>query len=351
MDPPQPSEPSLFVLPVLTGHVDNFDAIPAKVRDLVKYRGSAVGPWLFDPREHHCSVWEWVARNGLGDSCRDARILDEFVEVVLAYHPETGTMGALVWAPSTRSTFNSDSVMVNQVLSFISAHLADPKLTAAVRSPQIRGATPELTYATGAFTGQGAGVALGLDELARNAYGRALQSLGLNALFGMDPQFLKEHPDDLFPKGPPPAPSISLFVADWLDLLLKDPSDGPDAEFSPPQDSEELYERLALVHGDIFNLDPEEEPRDWAFVMTLDALFARVIDRTNELRRLYRRHADTWPEIPPLLLLYPTAHVTFCLTTPDLARLGAALPCEQCEGCEVPSDLTLVDQLGLDLAS
>jgi hypothetical protein len=85
--------------------------------------------------------------------------------------------------------------------------------------------------------------------------------------------------------------------------------------------------------------------------MAVEALLARVIDRTNELRRLYRHHAETWPALPRLELGYQTAYVAVCLATPELARLAADLPCESCEGCSMASDVTLMDQLELGLAS
>ena len=344
MDPPEPAEPSLFMLPVLTGHIDNFNAIPKRVRELVRYRGSVAGPWLFDPAEHTCSLWEWVARTGFGDSCRDARILDEFVEAVFAYHPETGTLGVALWRPSIRSMLTADSVIGNQVMSCVSVHLAEPRLVAAMRTPRIKGHEPEIDYAGNPAPRMGGGVVLALDELARIAYGTALKPPFASALGKMGIEFESQ--------GPPPQPSESLLLADWLELLLRDPyARSPITEYSVPESEEDLCERLAEVHEKVFELDTEEHPESWEFVMTLDALFARVIDRTNELRRLYRRHAEHWPQIPPLRLPYPTAHVTFCVSTPELARLAAEMPCEHCEGCEKESDLTLFNQMRLDLAS
>lgn len=347
MDPPQPAEPSLFVLPVLIGHVDNLDAVVAKVREFVRYRSSQIGPWLFEPGLHGPSVWEWAARFGLGDSCRDARILDEFVEVVFAHDPETSTLGVAMWRPSTRSVLTADSVLVNQVMSFVATHLSEPVLKAVVRTPAVRSREPEVEWLDSTLTAQGAGCMLGLEELARLAYGWAVQPKGGCPVA----QVVLSDGGTLPGVSPVPAPSPSLLVADWLDVLLKDPFDGPAAAYAVPRTEEELLERLADVHSEVFGLDPEEDEDDWPYVMAIDALLSRVIDRTNELRRLYRRHAEVWPEVPRLRLLYPTAHVTFCLTTPDLARLGAELPCQRCEGCAMAGDLTLVDQLRLDLAS
>lgn len=348
MDPSEPADPSLFVLPVLTGHVDNFDAIPAKVRELLRYRSTPVGPWLYDPREQRQSVWEWVARSGYGDSCRDARILDEFVEIVFAYHPETRTLGAALWRPSSRSVLTKDLVLANQVMSYVAAHLEEPLLMAAVRTPRLRRREPETAWLGSPLVPAGAGVALGLEELSRVAYARALRPPKDNPVVQIVVDAAARVPG-VPPM--PPAPSPSLFVADWLDVLLKDPWDDAAVEYSVPQTEDELFERLADVHSEVFGLDPEEDDEDWPYVMTVDALLARVVERTNELRRLYRHHAAVWPELPRLRSLNPTAHVTFCLSTPELARLGADIPCQQCEGCGMASDLTLVDQLRLDLAS
>ncbi len=142
-----------------------------------------------------------------------------------------------------------------------------------------------------------------------------------------------------------PAPSPSLFVSDWLDVLLHDPESGI---YDVPVTADDLDERVAAIVSELFEL---ELPDDLDFVMAVEALFARVIDRTNELRRLYRHHASTWPELPRLALPYDVAHVTFCVSTPSLARLSAEVPCESCEGCAMELDATLVDQLELDLAS
>ncbi|MBN2848599.1 MAG: hypothetical protein JXP72_09165, partial [Coriobacteriia bacterium] len=78
---------------------------------------------------------------------------------------------------------------------------------------------------------------------------------------------------------------------------------------------------------------------------------ARVIERTNELRRLYRFYAQAWPELPALELPYETAHVTFAAATPEMARLAAEVACEHCEGCTREPDVTLYDQMEFDLAS
>ncbi|MBN2846894.1 MAG: hypothetical protein JXP72_00375 [Coriobacteriia bacterium] len=109
MDSSQPAEPTLLVLPVMSGTVRDFEAMPARVREFLRHLNAGVGPWVFDPGEHGTTVWEWVARSGFGDSCRDTRILDEFIELILVHDPETGEMGATMWKPSARRSVSRSS--------------------------------------------------------------------------------------------------------------------------------------------------------------------------------------------------------------------------------------------------
>ena len=348
MDPPQPAEPTLLVLPVMSGTVRNFEAMPARVCEFLRRLNAGVGPWVFDPGEHGTTVWEWVARSGFGDSCRDTRILDEFIELILVHDPETGEMGAAMWKPSARSTLTIDSRLANQVMSFVSLHLEDVKMVGFSRSPRVKGAPSLTDFATNGRVREGAGAGLGLEELAGTAYRRALALANHDS----DPGGALMAFIGLPPDGPPealPKPSTSLFVTDWLELLLRRHADDPaDRTYAPPTTDEDLARRMGEILERVFQADPGESP---AFVMTVGALFARVIERTNELRRLYRFYARAWPELPTLDLPYETAHVTFAAATPEMARLAAEMACEHCEGCTRAPDVTLNDQLELDLAS
>jgi hypothetical protein len=347
MDSSQPAEPTLLVLPVMSGTVRDFEAMPARVREFLRHLGAGVGPWVFDPDEHGTTVWEWVARAGFGDSCRDTRILDEFIELVLVHDPETGEMGAAMWKPSARSTLTTDSRLANQVMSFVSLHLEDVKMVGFSRSPRVKGAPSLSNFARSALVRDGAGVELGLEELAGRAYSQALALSDRESDPGGALIAFIGGPFE-GPAGVLPKPSTSLFVTDWLELLLREHGDDPARGFAPPVTGDDLARRMGEIIEWVFQASPDESP---AFVMTVGALFARVIERTNELRRLYRFYAGAWPELPALELPYDTAHVTFSAATPEMARLAAEMACEHCEGCARLPDVTLHDQLELDLAS
>jgi hypothetical protein len=332
----------------MSGTVRDFEAMSARVREFLRHQDAGAGPWVFDCDEHGTTVWEWVARNGFGDSCRDTRILDEFIELVMVRDPETGEMGAAMWKPSARSTLTTDSRVANQVMTFVSLYLADARLVGFSRGPRVKGAAPLVDYATSVLVREGAGTMLGLEELARVAYNRALAIANrasdpggaLAAMVGLPPTG---------PLVPLPYPSTSLHVADWLELLLFEPGDGvTDRVYAPPVTAEDLEQRISGLFDQVFRVDPDESP---AFAMTVEALFARVIERTNELRRLYRFYAHAWPALPALELPYETAQVTLAAATPQMAWLAAEMACDHCEGCARIPDVTLHDQMELDLAS
>jgi hypothetical protein len=347
MDPPQPAEPTLLVLPVMSGTVRDFEAMPARVREYLRQQDAGAGPWVFDPHEHGTTVWEWVARHGFGDSCRDTRILDEFIELVMVRDPETGEMGAAMWKPSARSMLTTDSRLANRVMSFVSLHLEDVRMVGFSRSPRVKGAPSLANFARNALVRDGAGMQLGLEELAGRAYSQALAVSNRESDPGGALIAFIGGPFE-GPPGTLPKPSTSLFVADWLELLLTEHGDHPARGHAPPMTADDLARRMGEILEWVFHADSNESP---AFAMTVEALFARVIERTNELRRLYRFYARVWPELPALELPYDTAHVTFAAATPAMARLAAEMGCEHCEGCARVPDVTLHDQLELDLAS
>jgi len=338
--------PSLIVLPILTGYTGDFAGLVERTRDFIRYRESSLGPWLYDESAQSGSVWHWNARQGLGDSCQDGRILDEFVEIVFAHDPLSGTVGITSWRPSPRGILTRDGVILNQALSFISAHLVQPEQFAFVRSPQMAGVAPVAEFMRNGAVECGAGASNSVDSLAEISL--------INAVFfgaGADDDSMSDSGDDESEGGlggdvieiDLPSLGSEHFVADWLDVLLADyTADNVDAVVDVPQDVDALHARLDDLYVQLF--EPDEYCAS-AFKLTFEALFARVAQRTNEMRSLYGHLESAWPGVPSPRITYPTAHLTFCVTTPELARAAAQIQCDFCEGCDGRGDLHIADQL------
>ena len=330
--------PSLVVLPVLAGHTRDFDGLVRRVREFIEYRETSAGPWLFRPEPGVRSIWQWVARNGVGDSCRDMRILDEFVELVFAYDQRTGTVGVIPWRPSSRSMLTSDSVFLNQTLAFIGAHLESPQQFAFYSTPKIEGRDAETGFVRRGSSSDGGDFSANIYSLAAYATVEAVL-----------PDDDDDDDEDAWLVDVPDLDS-SYYVADWLDVLLYEPYPEDQMrwlEEHPITTADDVWERIAELHADYFETDWR---RGRTFEMTIAALFARVLERTAELRGLYRHFAEVWPELPTLRLGTPVASVTFCVTHPELACEVAALACDFCEGCARERDVTDHHQLELELA-
>lgn len=141
-----------------------------------------------------------------------------------------------------------------------------------------------------------------------------------------------------------PASTHHHFTADWLDLLVRDPAEAAD-RYSAPRDEPALDERIERI----LELSDEDVPVPPVFRMTIEALWSRVIVRTNRLRELYGHFNESWPQMPGLRITYPTDHVVFCMATPELAESLAAVGCSYCEGCDHKRDLLGDGQLKLPL--
>lgn len=345
MDPPHSAEPTLLVLPVMAGVTRDFEALVSRVRDFVRFRETPAGPWLFDPREHGQDIWDWVARTGFGDSCRDSRILDEFIELIFAHDPDDGVVSITVWRPAPRSTLTTDSMLLDQLMRFISVHLIDPEVLGFMRMPGIMGLEAETGYATGEEVRRGIWPARAIEDLVMNAYALSFQRAGAEGHPVTARRFASAEEAAREGFRPLTSPSTSLLVPDWLEVLLRDPVAG---ERDIPASTVEMDRRMAALHALFFDLDL---PAERANATVYQALFARVVERTNALRRLYRKHARMWPALPVIVPSLEVAHLTVCAATPDLARLAAEQPCGECEGCSFEADLTLAEQLELDLAS
>jgi len=338
--------PSLIVLPVLTGYTRDFTGLLAKTREFILYRESSFGPWFYDEQIHLLSIWEWNAREGLGDSCRDGRLLDEFIELIFAYDPLSRMACVASWRPSPRGILTEDSVILNQVLSFIAAHLVQPEQFAFVRSPHIAGSMPVASFMRNGAAEFGAGASGSVDTLAEMSM--------VNAAFAtleMDDDAMADPDDPASEFGSSedvveldlPALGPEHFVADWLEVLLADyAADSDDGLVEVPADQDALHSRLDELYCQLFEPEPDCAS---AFKMVFEALFARVAERTNVMRSLYGHLESVWPAVPVPAVNYPTAHLAFCVTTPELARVAAQIQCGFCEGCDGQSDVWFADQL------
>jgi len=328
-------EPSYLVLPMAFGRTDDFELLVDRVREFVRLRETVAGPWLFDPAEHSgLTLWEWNATTGFGDSCRDAQVLDEYVEVVFAYDPISRTVGCAPYRPSVRSVLSTDSVIVNQVLSFITCHLSEPGEMTLVRSRFFEEDAPDVKHVQNVACANYGGATTSYSEI---GYMSAFDLLDDDALEDLEDGVVRVI-EDMEP------PADFERVGDWLDLLTT--ASGVRSEHDVPLTATALHDRLDELHRVVFESWGALHPS--VFSMTVEALLARVIERTNTLRRLYGKLADEWPELPALRLAYPTASVTMCLGTPELARIMAESACERCDGCsERVCDRIVTEQLRL----
>lgn len=321
-------EPSLLILHVLYGYCDDFELLLDRVREFIRQREGPAGPWLYEPAEYGgLSLWQWVAAIGCKNSCRDMQILSHFLDLVFAYDPVRRRVAVAPFGPGMRSVHCAESVLGSQVFSFVAAHLTDPASQKLVRGRPFEREDSSVNYCD--------------DRLVREGGGLALDYRGIGAFAMLDFDDDGDLDDDvvMFDLVPP---AEFDYISDWLNLIVYEPHVRDQGRYSPPRDTGSLNARLDAVHDVVLETHRREAAPE--FAMAVDAVLARAIQRTNSLRRRYRRLAEKWPEVPPMRLPYSSAAISVCLSTPELARIAGVASCDGCDGCTALEDDLIRDR-------